>query len=51
MKEVYDFMEKIGTGKFSTVFKAKLKSNATKEYAIKVIEHKKLTQDEMALIV
>lgn len=50
MKQVYEFVEKIGTGKFSTVFKAKLRSSPGRLYAIKVVDLKTLAPEEAALI-
>ena len=44
-------MEKIGTGKFSNVFRAESKRNVIEnEYAIKVIDKNDLKEGEMELI-
>lgn len=49
-KQVYDFVEKIGAGKFSVVYKAYKKDQMHKSdkiaYAIKVIDKKILKEDE-----
>jgi serine/threonine protein kinase len=47
--ELYTLGEKIGTGKFSIVFKGKEKATE-QEYAIKVITKMNLSQDEMYML-
>lgn len=42
----YGFHEKIGTGKFSTVYRAVCKNDEKKEYAIKVINKNILKPEE-----
>lgn len=43
-------MDQIGTGKFSKVYKAYLKSNPDKLYAIKQIELNLIAKDELEVI-
>jgi len=44
--DLYTFHEKIGTGKFSVVYRATCKNDKNKEYAVKVIEKKLLKPEE-----
>jgi serine/threonine protein kinase len=50
-KQIYDFTEKIGAGKFSIVYRCTQKDKKTnRNYAIKVIDRKTLKPDEIQLI-
>jgi len=44
--DLYTFHEKIGAGKFSTVYRATCKADKNKEYAVKIIEKKLLKPEE-----
>ena len=49
-QQIYTFKERVGTGKFSVVFRSESKRGDGHQYAIKVIEKNILDKEEFELI-